>query len=191
MEKSAGANIATRRLDVLLADPTLHENSRIVRRLKDEGFRVHLASSVHDARMYASHREISFALLEVRFPDGNGLSLVREIRQANADARILIHSAYCNVALAVAATKAGATDVLPKPVETGFVVQLLLGRGLELEGSSEALPCPNAIRKEHIHNVFADCDWNVSQAARQLSMHRRTLQRMMRFTHPTTTPALR
>lgn len=164
---------------VLIADAAFDEGSDLAHRLIDDGFEVQLADTAWKVRTCVAAGPISFALLEVRFSDGDAFDLVREIRQANPQARILVHSAHCNLAVAVAATKAGATDVVPKPVETGFVLQLLLNKQCDAEPAANILPCPNAIRKEHIRTVFADCNWNVSRAARQLSMHRRTLQRIL------------
>jgi len=167
---------------VLVADPALSHSCALVHYFVDKGFKILLATTADGVRSFLSSRSIDFAMLEVRFPDGCAFDLVSEIRAANPRSRILIHSAYCNLPVAVAAAKAGATDVLPKPVETEFLLQLLLGRQCDLETLAKPLPCPDAIRKEHVRTVYADCGWNIARAARQLSMHRRTLQRMLQRT---------
>ncbi len=167
---------------VLIADSTLGQSCELVHYFLENGFDVLRATTAQDVRSFVASLPVPFALLEVRFPDGDIFDLVAEIRRSNPRARILVHSAYFNLAVAVSATKAGATDVLPKPVETGFVLQLLLGKYCDGETISKPLPSPDAIRKEHIRSVYAACNWNVARAARQLSMHRRTLQRLLRRT---------
>ncbi len=168
------------RRKVLIADPTVNGRSELVRRLRRDDFEVQLACSVREIRSLSRYGPPSFALLELRFPDGDVFDMIRELREANPEARILVHTAYCNLAVAVMAIKAGACDVLPKPVEVSFVLQLLLGKQHDGGGTGSVMPCPNAIRKEHIRSVVANCNWNVTKAAGQLAMHRRTLQRMMR-----------
>ncbi|MBY5814507.1 response regulator [Rhizobium leguminosarum] len=167
---------------VLIADPAVDKSSGLVDYFLDNDFEVLFAATAREVRQFAATMPVPFAMLEVRFPDGDLFDLVGDIRAANPKGRILIHSAYCNLAVAVAATKAGATDVLPKPVQKEFVLQLLLGEECDPKTYSKPLPCPNVIRKEHIRSVYAACNWNVSRAAHQLSMHRRTLQRILKRT---------
>ena len=117
--------------------------------------------------------------LHLRLDDGSGLQIVQALREARDDARVIVLTGYGNIATAVAAVKAGATDYLPKPADADQVEAALLERG-------EALPPPpnnpmsaDRVRWEHIQRVYEQCDRNVSETARRLRMHRRTLQRIL------------
>jgi len=167
---------------VLIVDPAIDSRSELVQTLEDEGYDVLLASSVGAARRYVSGEMISYALLELRLADESTFDLIKEIKVRHPQARVLVHSAYCNVPTAVRATKAGATDVLPKPVDIRFVMRLLLGDDYPFSDVAGQLPCPDTIRKEHIRAVYTACNRNVARAARELSMHRRTLQRLLNRT---------
>lgn len=127
----------------------------------------------------AKAAEPAFAILDLRLGDGSGLDIVPVIRECRPDARIVILTGYGNIATAVAAVKAGAVDYLAKPADADAIEAALLAQG-------DALPPPPAnpmsadrVRWEHIQRVYEQCDRNVSETARQLNMHRRTLQRIL------------
>jgi two-component system response regulator RegA len=167
------------RLFVLIVDPAISGHSELVRTLEDEGFDVLIAPDLEAARQFVVRETISYVLLELRLPDGSPFELIKEIKDRHPRSRVLVHSAYCNVPTAVRATKAGATDVLPKPVDMRFVMRLLLGEDYPFADVAGQLPCPDAVRKEHIRVIYTACNRNVARAARELSMHRRTLQRLL------------
>lgn len=178
-------------VSVLLADPAIDTNSAIVQQLACKGFEVFLASTTRAAHSFVSTRTLDFVLLELQFDDGDCFPLIEEIRLANPNARILIHSALCSLPIAVRAAKAGANDVLPKPVQADFVVALLLGEDAQCNPALGQPPTPNAVMSEHIKTVYSACDSNITKTARQLSMHRRTLQRMLARTRDLTIPSIR
>jgi two-component system response regulator RegA len=120
-----------------------------------------------------------FAVVDLRLGDGNGLDLVTEMRKVAPSARMVILTGYGNIATAVAAMKTGAIDYLPKPCEADAV-------DAALRGGDRGLPPPpdhpmpaDRVRWEHIQRVFEQCERNVSETARRLNMHRRTLQRIL------------
>ncbi|MBZ9601404.1 response regulator transcription factor [Phyllobacterium chamaecytisi] len=173
---------------VLVADPAIDRNSDLVRHLVRSGYFVKLSTTLEESRSFISSIPISFALIELRFQDGDGFSLIEDVRKNNPNSRILVHSAFCNISVAVHAAMRGATDVLPKPIKTEFVLQLLLGQYCSKALLPDVLPCPNAVRKEHIRTVYSACNHNVARAARALSMHRRTLQRLLERTEMLVSP---
>ncbi|HXP30552.1 MAG TPA: ActR/PrrA/RegA family redox response regulator transcription factor, partial [Stellaceae bacterium] len=137
------------------------------------------ADSVAEGIAAASRRPPAFAVVDLRLADGSGLEVVKVLRKARPSARIVMLTGYGNIATAVAAVKAGAVDYLPKPADADAVERALLG-------SDAGLPPPPAdpmsadrVRWEHIQRVFEQCDRNVSETARRLKMHRRTLQRIL------------
>ncbi|MCC5987989.1 MAG: ActR/PrrA/RegA family redox response regulator transcription factor [Pararhodobacter sp.] len=153
---------------------------RLARALERRGFEPVTAPSVAMGKALASANPPAYAVIDLRLEDGNGLDVVEVLRARRPDSRIVVLTGYGAIATAVAAVKIGATDYLSKPADADDVVNALLGRG---EG---ALPEPpenpmsaDRVRWEHIQRVYEQCDRNVSETARRLSMHRRTLQRIL------------
>ena len=143
------------------------------------GFVVRCASSVADGLVASAREAPDYALLDVRVGGESGLALIGALRTANPDVRIVIFSSYGDLANAVAAIKAGATDYLTKPASPDAIENALVS-------SREPLPPPIAlplladeVRWEHIRSVFTQAGRNVSETARRLRMHRRTLQRIL------------
>lgn len=167
------------RRSVLIADPVQALDSEIVQRLVREGFDVMVARRVSDAANHMAARDISHCITELRFPDGTGLHILRMIAGHHPTCRTIVHSGHCDIATAVSVARAGAADVLPKPMTTDFVLAVLLDQDLRHSGCMETLQGPNLVREEHIRQVLISCGANVSSTARRLSMHRRTLQRML------------
>ena len=167
----------TRKLLVLDDDEPFR--NRLVRAMEKRGFAVTSASSVAEGLQAVKDDPPSYAVLDMRLTDGSGLDVVAALREANPDARIIMLTGYGNIATAVAAVKAGAVDYLPKPADADAVAAALLDH-------AEALPPPpdnpmsaDRVRWEHIQRVFEQCGRNVSETARRLRMHRRTLQRIL------------
>ena len=122
----------------------------------------------------------AFAVLDMRLEDGTGLKVVEAIREIRPDSRVIMLTGYGNIATAVAAVKAGAVDYLSKPADADDVVKALLAAA---RGESPAPPenpmSADRVRWEHIQRVYELCGHNVSETARRLNMHRRTLQRIL------------
>jgi two-component system response regulator RegA len=149
------------------------------RSMEQRGFDVVLAASVSEARSLIDQSAPDFAILDLKLEDGNGLDVVNHLHHRRPDCRVIILTGFGNIATAVAAVKAGALDYLPKPANPDQIEQALL----QTEG---ALPEPpvdpmsaDRVKWEHIQRVFEQCDRNVSETARRLKMHRRTLQRIL------------
>ncbi|GLR56774.1 DNA-binding response regulator [Rhizobium indigoferae] len=172
----------TRRTAVLIADPEVSPASPLVERLIGEGLDVCLSDKADAARRHLRERTASFAIVELVFDDGDGIDLVRDIANSYPRCRTLVHSRFCNLANAVQAIKLGASDVLPKPTDIDFLIGVLLNKDLRQPTFRSSFPAPDSIRHEHIRTIYMSCGANVARAARQLSMHRRTLQRILQRT---------
>jgi two-component system response regulator RegA len=152
---------------------------RLARAMERRGFVVQTADSVAGGTRLASERPPAFAVVDLRLGDGSGLDIVKVIRQTRPAARIVMLTGYGNIATAVAAVKAGAVDYLPKPVDADAVERALLATDAALPPPPEDPMSADRVRWEHIQRVFEQCDRNVSETARRLKMHRRTLQRIL------------
>ena len=168
---------ADRRLLIVDDDATLCQ--RLARAMEKRGFVVDTAESVAGGVTAAHARLPAFAVLDLRLSDGSGLDIVGALREARPGVRIVMLTGYGNIATAVAAVKAGAIDYLPKPADADAVERALLGGGGALPPPPTDPMSADRVRWEHIQRVFEQCDRNVSETARRLKMHRRTLQRML------------
>ena len=148
------------------------------RALEARGFQVTLAGSVAEATQILREGAPAFGVLDMRLEDGNGLKVVEMIRDRREDARIVMLTGYGAIATAVAAVKAGAVDYLSKPADADDVVKALLSVGEAPEPPENPMSA-DRVRWEHIQRVYELCDHNVSETARRLGMHRRTLQRIL------------
>ena len=164
---------------LLLLDDDAPLRTRLGRALESRGFETRLVASVTEALSAVRSQAPAFAVLDMRLEDGNGLRVVEAINDVRPDARIIMLTGYGNIATAVAAVKAGAVDYLSKPADADDVVRALLA----LPGESPSPPdnpmSADRVRWEHIQRVFELCNHNVSETARRLNMHRRTLQRIL------------
>ena len=164
---------------LLLVDDDAPFRQRLSVLLARKGFAVTAVGSLQEARVEAARMKPGHAVVDMRLEDGNGLDLVTELRAMSPDVRIVMLTGYGNLATAVAAVKAGAIDYLAKPADPEDIV-----RALSADGSSrpEAPPEPmsaDRVRWEHIQRIYELCERNVSETARRLKMHRRTLQRIL------------
>jgi two-component system, response regulator RegA len=163
---------------LLLLDDDQALRTRLGRALEARGFEVTTAESVADASAILRDKAPAFAVLDMRLEDGNGLKVVEAVRDRRADARIVMLTGYGAIATAVAAVKAGAVDYLQKPADADDVVKALLMTGEAPEPPDNPMSA-DRVRWEHIQRVYELCDHNVSETARRLGMHRRTLQRIL------------
>ncbi len=163
---------------LLLLDDDQALRTRLGRALEGRGFEVTTAGSVSEAHERLREAAPAFAVLDMRLEDGNGLKVVEAIRERRDDSRIVMLTGYGAIATAVAAVKAGAVDYLQKPADADDVVKALLASGDQPEPPDNPMSA-DRVRWEHIQRVYELCDHNVSETARRLGMHRRTLQRIL------------
>jgi two-component system response regulator RegA len=179
-----GAESATRLsgvdMTLLLLDDDVVLRTRLGRALETRGFQVTLARSVAEAVAAVEVTAPAFAVLDLRLEDGSGLVVVDSLRAARPDARIIMLTGYGNIATAVAAVKAGAIDYLAKPADADDVVKALMVASIaETPAPPDNPMSADRVRWEHIQRVYELCGHNVSETARRLGMHRRTLQRIL------------
>ena len=171
------AGLADKSLLVLDDDTALR--TRLGRALEQRGFEVRMAASVAEALEAVRASAPAFAVLDMRLDDGTGLKVVQAIRDTRPESRVVMLTGYGNIATAVAAVKAGAVDYLAKPADADDVVRALLAAGDMQAAPPDNPMSADRVRWEHIQRVYELCGHNVSETARRLSMHRRTLQRIL------------
>ncbi|RYG91304.1 ActR/PrrA/RegA family redox response regulator transcription factor [Loktanella sp. IMCC34160] len=164
---------------LLLVDDDEAFLKRLARAMEKRGFSVETAGSVAAGKAISTARPPAYAVVDLRLEDGNGLDVVETLREKRPDARIVVLTGYGAIATAVAAVKIGATDYLSKPADANDVIHALLANGDELPPPPENPMSADRVRWEHIQRVYELCDRNVSETARRLNMHRRTLQRIL------------
>jgi two-component system response regulator RegA len=164
---------------LLLLDDDAPLRNRLGRALESRGFETTLVESVSEALTAVRSRPPAFAVLDMRLEDGTGLKVVEALREARPDARIIMLTGYGNIATAVAAVKAGAVDYLSKPADADDVCKALLAQAGSAPAPPENPMSADRVRWEHIQRVYELCGHNVSETARRLNMHRRTLQRIL------------
>ena len=152
---------------------------RLAKAMEKRGFAVETAGSIAAGSAIATARTPAYAVIDLRLADGNGLDVVEILRSKRPDCRIVELTGYGAIATAVAAVKIGATDYLSKPADANDVINALLTRDDELPPPPENPMSADRVRWEHIQRVYELCDRNVSETARRLNMHRRTLQRIL------------
>ena len=179
MDDLAEAVAALPDKNLLLLDDDAALRTRLGRALESRGFETRLAATVAEAVAAVRASPPAFAVLDMRLEDGNGLQLVEVIQAARPDARIIMLTGYGAIATAVAAIKAGAVDYLSKPADADDVVKALLARRDETAAPPENPMSADRVRWEHIQRIYELCGHNVSETARRLNMHRRTLQRIL------------
>lgn len=153
--------------------------AQLRRAMEARGFTVRTASTESDAIEIARAFAPRYALVDLRLEQGNGLAVVTALHLMHPECRAVILSGYGNIPTAVSAVKAGAIDYLPKPTDPDEIADALRAPVGGAAKPPEHPPSPNAVRRQHILNVFSACDHNVSVTARRLGMHRRTLQRLL------------
>lgn len=164
---------------LLLVDDDEAFLKRLAKAMEKRGFSVETAGSVAAGKVISTARPPAYAVIDLRLQDGNGLDVVETLREKRPDARIVVLTGYGAIATAVAAVKIGATDYLSKPADASDIVNALLATGDELPPPPENPMSADRVRWEHIQRVYELCDRNVSETARRLNMHRRTLQRIL------------
>ncbi len=164
---------------LLLVDDDEPFLRRMAKAMEKRGFDIETAGTVAEGKAIATARPPAFAVVDLRLEDGNGLDVVEVLRERRPDSRIVILTGYGAIATAVAAVKIGATDYLSKPADATDITNALLATGDDMPPPPENPMSADRVRWEHIQRVYELCDRNVSETARRLSMHRRTLQRIL------------
>ena len=164
---------------LLLVDDDEAFVKRLAKAMEKRGFAPETASSVAAGRAIAMARPPAYAVIDLRLEDGNGLDVVETLRERRPDSRIVVLTGYGAIATAVAAVKFGATDYLSKPADANDITNALLAKSAMMPPPPENPMSADRVRWEHIQRVYEMCDRNVSETARRLSMHRRTLQRIL------------
>ncbi len=152
---------------------------RLTKAMEKRGFDVLPASSVAAGKAIVTATPPAYAVCDLRLEDGNGLDVVEILREKRPDSRIVVLTGYGAIATAVAAVKIGATDYLSKPADARDITNALLAVEGELPPPPDNPMSADRVRWEHIQRVYELCDRNVSETARRLNMHRRTLQRIL------------
>ena len=164
---------------LLLVDDDEIFVTRLSRAMERRGFQPRIATSVAAAREMVAQSAPAYAVVDLRLEDGSGLDVVDALRSRRENCRIVVLTGYGAIATAVAAVKMGAADYLSKPADADEVMNALLAQANALPPPPENPMSADRVRWEHIQRVFEQCDRNVSETARRLHMHRRTLQRIL------------
>ena len=178
MTDVATANLPADRSLLIVDDDRLFLQ-RLARAMETRGFTVTTAETVADGLLRVEQAAPAFAVVDMRLADGNGLDVISALKQRRPDARGIILTGYGNIATAVNAVKLGAVDYLSKPADADDVVTALLAATGEAPEPPENPMSADRVRWEHIQRVYELCARNVSETARRLNMHRRTLQRIL------------
>jgi two-component system response regulator RegA len=166
-------------MSLLIVDDDKPFLQRLARAMESRGYQVDTADTVSEGMRKADAAPPSYAVVDMRLDDGNGLDVVERIRRHRPDSRIIVLTGYGNIATAVTAVKLGALDYLAKPADADDVHFALTRDPTEKAPPPENPMSADRVRWEHIQRVYELCDRNVSETARRLNMHRRTLQRIL------------
>jgi len=166
-------------LTLLIVDDDRPFLNRLARAMEARGFAVEVAESVADGLAALERHAPAFAIIDMRLGDGNGIDVISELKAKRPDARGVILTGYANIATAVTAVKLGAFDYLAKPADADEIYHTLMATHSDKPDTGESTMSADRVRWEHIQRVFEACDRNVSETARRLNMHRRTLQRIL------------
>jgi two-component system response regulator RegA len=164
---------------VLLVEDDRSFLQRLAKALEGRGFEVRTAESVAEGLVQVERAAPAYAVVDMRLGDGNGLDVISALKRRRPEARGIILTGYGNIATAVTAVKLGAVDYLAKPVDADDVVAALLSQGDVKLTPPENPMSADRVRWEHIQRIYELCGRNVSETARRLNMHRRTLQRIL------------
>jgi len=164
---------------LLIVDDDNPFRERLARAMEKKGFSVSQAEGVKRGIELIKTKKPAFAVVDLRLGDGNGLEIVKELQASNMNCKIIMLTGYGNIPTAVAAIKQGAIDYLAKPADAEDVEKALLADPNKKAQPPENPMSADRIKWEHIHRVFELCNRNVSETARRLKMHRRTLQRIL------------
>lgn len=164
---------------LLIVDDDRPFATRLSRAMQSRGFDVAVSETVHEGLTAIRSAPPAFAVVDMRLEDGNGLDAVAALKSVKPEARVIVLTGYGNIATAVTAVKLGALDYLAKPADADDICAALLAAPGQKADPPENPMSADRVRWEHIQRVYELCDRNVSETARRLNMHRRTLQRIL------------
>ena len=164
---------------LLIVDDDRPFRERLARAMQARGFEVLMAETVREGIAIAKERPPAYAVVDLKLDDGNGLDVVSALKRQRPEARAIVLTGYGNIATAVTAVKLGAVDYLAKPADADDVVNALLNTGSAKIEPPQNPMSADRVRWEHIQRIYEMCNRNVSETARRLNMHRRTLQRIL------------
>lgn len=170
---------ADRDKTLLIVDDDRPFLSRLSRAMETRGFIVTCAQSVTEGLEAITKEAPAFAVIDMRLADGNGLDVISELKAKRPDARAIILTGYGNIVTAVTAVKLGAFDYLAKPADADEIYAALMATRHDKAELPENPMSADRVRWEHIQRIYELCGRNVSETARRLNMHRRTLQRIL------------
>jgi two-component system response regulator RegA len=166
-------------MSLLIVDDDKPFLQRLARAMETRGYMVDTADTVAEGIRKVEAAPPAYAVVDMRLEDGNGLEVIELIRRRRPDSRMIVLTGYGNIATAVTAVKLGAIDYLAKPADADDVhIALTREPGIKPEPPENPMSA-DRVRWEHIQRVYELCDRNVSETARRLNMHRRTLQRIL------------
>jgi two-component system response regulator RegA len=163
---------------LLIVENDIYLLERLTRAMAERGFEVRGAPSVERAVALVHQRPPAFAIVDLRLADGNGLQVIEVLKRMRPNARVVMLSAYGSFPTVVSAIKLGAFDYLTKPADADEITDTLLTFPAGPVPPPEHPMSPERARRLHIEAIFEACGGNISATARQLNMHRRTLQRI-------------
>lgn len=173
---------------ILLVDDSVILRDRLAEAFQERGFRVEVAGTCDEAVEVFRSNPTELAVVDLRMPGRPGVTLIADLKQIRPDVQILILSGFGSISTAIDAVKLGAVNFLPKPADLDDILTAFKRGGSEIDmpETDEQIPVPTLAQAEweHIHRVLADCNNNISEAARRLGIHRRSLQRKLRKRAP-------
>lgn len=173
---------------ILLIDDSFVLRDRLAEAFEHRGYWVAVAGTCDEGLELFRQRPTKYVVVDLRMPGRGGLTLIPELKELCADVKVLVLSGFGSIATAIDAIRLGATNFIPKPADAEDILSAFArgGAEVEMEASEETVPVPTLAQAEweHIHRVLADCEGNISEAARRLGIHRRSLQRKLRKRAP-------
>ncbi len=179
MVDHAGAAVSAPNNTLLIVDDDKPFANRLSRAMETRGFDVRVAETVQDGLGMIQRQPPAYAVVDMRLEDGNGLDVIALLKSIKPEARVIVLTGYGNIATAVTAVKLGAVDYLAKPADADDIYSALIAPPGQKAEPPENPMSADRVRWEHIQRVYELCDRNVSETARRLNMHRRTLQRIL------------
>lgn len=173
---------------IVLVDDNVVLRDRLAMAFQERGYEVAVAGNYDEAVAVFHKHPADLAVLDLRMPGKPGLVLLQTLKSLSPNTKFLILSGFGSIATAIEAIRLGATNFLPKPADADDILNAF-ARGdseIEIPDGEEELPVPTLAQAEweHIHRILADCGGNISEAARRLGIHRRSLQRKLRKRAP-------
>lgn len=185
---SESATVELNAQSIMLVDDSFVLRDRLAMAFQERGFRVVVAGNYDEALAMFKQNPTDLAVLDLRMPGKPGLALLPELKKIRPETKVLILSGFGSISTAIDAIRLGATNFLPKPADADDILNAFARGGTEVDVPEveEEIPVPTLAQAEweHIHRVLADCAGNISEAARRLGIHRRSLQRKLRKRAP-------